>query len=698
MADVGEGGERRSLRDLARLHGVQTSYIGYDGQRVRAPVESLLAALRGLGVDLASPAGAQAELEHERRRRRRRLGEPVEVVWTDQDRSLRISHGEGVDPATLEVDLSPERAEGSLRLTRKARDRGVFDLPPDLPDGAHPLRITDGDRSMTATLLAAPSRCRIAPDGVGLGLWAPLYALRSEDSPGVGSYADLERMGVWCADRGADLFGTLPLLACYLDEPFDPSPYAPISRLFWNELFVDPRRTPEHESEEGRSVCTTPEFQQKAAALREDRLLDYRAAWRLIRETLEPLSEIAFRSEQRRAALLLEAERDPRLGEYVRFRAETARTGRPWTEWSDPDGVRRAPLDVDDPLQRLFLYAQSEAMRQLDEAHHAVRTRGGGLYLDLPVGVAGGGFDTWAFPEEFAEHCSIGAPPDAFFHKGQAWGFPPPQPEASRRTGHALFRRILSNHLDRCEALRIDHVMGLHRLFLVPDGAEPTEGVYLRQPAEEFWACATLESSRRNAVIIGENLGVVPEEVNRAMRKRSVLGMNVAPFEAGDGDRPLPTPTSDQLACLNTHDMPTFPAFWTGDDVDLHRRLGVLDEERIEDERRGREAFRDHLRRGLDLPRDADPESDVERALAGLLDHLARSDARILLVGLEDLLGEREPQNVPGVGAYPNWRRRTRAAIEQIESDHALARTIERLSAARRERSSTSTTRIGAGR
>jgi 4-alpha-glucanotransferase len=243
---------------------------------------------------------------------------------------------------------------------------------------------------------------------------------------------------------------------------------------------------------------------------------------------------------------------------------------------------------------------------------------------------------------------------------------------------------MIASHLERCDALRIDHVMALHRLYYVPEGAEATEGVYVRQPAEELWACLTLESRRHKAVIIGENLGVVPREVNRAMHAHGALGMSVAAFEMGDDRAPLPRPTAHQAGCINTHDMPTFPAFWSGEDVDLHLRVGVVDEDRAHGERHGRSHLRARLRRAFGLSEDVSPEEDTERVLMRLLEHLARSDARAVLVGLEDLLGERLPQNIPGVGDYPNWRRRARRTVEEITGDPSLGEAVERLAAARR--------------
>ena len=322
-------------------------------------------------------------------------------------------------------------------------------------------------------------------------------------------------------------------------------------------------------------------------------------------------------------------------------------------------------------------------MRELaDQA----RRRGPGLYLDLPVGVHGAAYDVWRERALFAEGASAGAPPDTFFTKGQDWGFPPLKPEALREQGYAYLVACLRHHLEHAGVLRLDHVMQLYRLFWIPQGLEAKDGVYVRYPAEELLAVLALESHRYQALLVGENLGTVPPEVNAALERRGVLGMYVMQYELAPGAPGLErTPPAATVASLNTHDMPPFKAFWEGLDIADRQELGLLDEEQARVERERREATRRELE-ALVRPRDLQDEPpDVQEVLRRLLERLAASPARLMLVNLEDLWGETEPQNVPGTtDERPNWRRKARLGFEELSTDPEVLATLRRVDELRR--------------
>jgi 4-alpha-glucanotransferase len=309
--------------------------------------------------------------------------------------------------------------------------------------------------------------------------------------------------------------------------------------------------------------------------------------------------------------------------------------------------------------------------QQLDRLASGLRERGQRLYLDLPLGVNPDGFDVWHDQHQFARGISVGAPPDAFFSLGQDWGFPPLAPEALRAAGYAPILAALRNHLRYAGMLRIDHVMALHRLFWVPLGMQAVDGVYVHYPAEELYAVTCLESARHRAIIVGEDLGTVPPAVRRGMARHGLQRLWVLQFEVSPDSRPpISDPPRDAAAGINTHDMPSFAAFWRALDALEREELGLLTPEQAEDVR----AQRDRLRRALvDLLRseswlrgDHAGELDVLRAC---LARLAAGSARILLVNLEDLWAEQRPQNVPGTGLErPNWRRKAEYSLEQFGS------------------------------
>jgi len=285
------------------------------------------------------------------------------------------------------------------------------------------------------------------------------------------------------------------------------------------------------------------------------------------------------------------------------------------------------------------------------------------LYLDVPLGTHRDGYDAWRRQHLFALRASGGSPPDPVFTRGQDWGFAPLHPDRSRAEGHAHLRAYLRHHLELADLLRLDHVMGLHRLYWVPQGMPASAGAYVRYPAEEFYAILSLESHRHRAVIVGENLGTVPPEVERGLARHGVLGMFVAQYEfRAPPRRPLRPVPARVLASVNTHDMPPFHAWWQGLDLKDRRELGLLDPTQERRARRERGRIRRGLTKGLPTQGAlADNEPPVGQVLDRLLTRLASSRARFLLVNLEDLWLETESQNVPGTGPErSNWRRKLR--------------------------------------
>ncbi len=723
----------RELAELARLWGVESSYTDAYGRRRQAPAETVRALIESLsrgrpdevppGADLAAAvAGRRRELEN-------RLAEPVAAAWDGRlELAVRPAAGAAEVDCRLALEggdgrhwrLAPEPAAGGARVLR---------LPETLPRGYHRLELEAGGRRASVLVVSAPRRAY----GSGLdrrgewGVFLPLYALRRETGGwGAGDLGDLGRLVDWTAGLGGSVTGTLPLHAAFLDPDegvFDPSPYAPASRLFWNELYLDLEASAVPElaaSEAARKLLASAPLGKARKALEAAPEVDYRQVMAAKRPVLEALArelggpaeaaspERAERPAQRDAFL----RRRPEVADYAAFRAAGERRGRPWQAWEarlaagDPRAF--GPGDFDEAARDYHLYVQFLADAQVCAVAARAREAGTGLYLDLPLGVHPSSYDLWRYRDLFAPGAAVGAPPDPFFVRGQNWGFPPPHPERWREEGYGYLRAILGTLFEAAGMLRIDHVMSLHRLFWIPDGAQATEGAYVRYPAEELYAILSLESHRHRTVLVGENLGTVPAAVDEALAEHGVSPMWVGQFAlTGDPEAPLSPPRADALACLDTHDTPTFPAFLAGRDLARRIERGLLAPEAAEAEREGRESGRRALEAhlvaaGLAEPPAArtkakgargerraaaepSPELDPAAVARGAARLVAAGPARTVLVSLEDLWGETEPQNEPGTGPErPNWRRRAALTFEEMTADPRVVETLRGVDAARR--------------
>ncbi len=663
------------MRALARLYGIQPSYTSATGHRVVASVGSLVRGLHAVGAPLSGPRDAAEALRARRAELEAYPIDPVLVAWNGRVPPVAVR----TDSGRLRVGIAPEDLEPSGWLTFEpgqpdAGGRVAVWVPGGpLEPGYHTLHVDTGGARLKSLVMSAPRRAPALP-GPRWGVFAPAYAIRSAGDWGVGTFGDLGRLGAFVRNRGGEVVATLPLLAAFLDQPFEPSPYSPASRLFWNELHVDVEAAPElARSDEARRLLDDDGFRGELRRLHELDLLDHRGVMAAKRSILEPLAETFFAGAPPREFDAFVAG-DPRVRDYARFRAEHERRRTSWPDWPalERDGSL-AGDPMDDPRGRYHLYVQWLAAMQLDE----MRSGGRRLLLDLPLGVDGGSYDVWRERRLFASQASAGAPPDAFFPTGQDWGFPPLHPDRIREDGYAYPRACIGTLARYASAIRIDHVMGLHRLYWVPHGAAPGDGVYVRYHAEEWYAMLSIEAHRAAAIVVGEDLGTVPGYVRKAMRAHGVHTSYVVPFEVSTRAPPgLREPPAGSVASLGTHDMPPWAAFWSGSDVDLYRRLGIVDDAEAARRRRDRQAIRRTLlgalrRRGALQHGEDDPES----ALRACLRFLAQSQAAIVLSSLEDLWLEERPQNIPGTaGEVPNWRGRFRYTLEElVERDDVLA-------------------------
>ncbi|HVZ48435.1 MAG TPA: 4-alpha-glucanotransferase, partial [Gemmatimonadaceae bacterium] len=512
------------------------------------------------------------------------------------------------------------------------------------------------------------------------GVFAPMYGLASAASGQAGDLASMAELFDALAARGGSYVATLPILAQFLDEPCAFSPYSPASRLWWNELYLDLTALAADVQRPAGSASFRPGslVRPDAPPIVNGTLIDYRACYAQRRRQLDSLVVPLL------AARGLEIDAWARTAgayDYAAFRAlgEHARTG--WRSWTgaQPDFIatRESAIAAGCDAARVdaHVVAQWAMQRQLD----ALQGGKVQLYLDLPVGVNTDAYEVWRWREQFLLDASAGAPPDPLFLGGQDWGLPPLSPIASRREHHRYFIACIRHHVRNAGMLRVDHVMGLFRLYCVPHGRPATDGVYLRYPHEELLAILALESARAKCALVGEDLGTVPDGVRPAMEQHGMFRIHVGqwylPSKLGGKIGASP---AECVAGLNTHDTPTFAGWWTGADIADKRDLALIDSAQEAQELAERAVAREAmLELSANVPGLA---GGVEGAMVAATADLAAGPAEIVLVALDDLTLDPVPHNVPGTTSQrPNWQRRIaqwRDVLDPLRAPSAAAAAI----------------------
>lgn len=697
-----------ALHELAAHVGIVSEYHDIEGRVQVAGDDSRRAVLTALGFDVSSRTAERDALESMIREELEELVAPVRVV-------RRSSSTASIVDVRVPVEAT---SGGSWRITLTLEDgerhdaKGSYDdasalsleLPHELPIGYHHVRVRVSSGaaqwSNEQTLIIVPDRCWSPSDALGdasvFGLIANLYTIRSDANWGVGDLSDLATLAEWGGGVGADFVGVNPLHAL-LNRGTDISPYSPVSRLFRNPIYIDVMRVPElRDAPELAERMTSAEFAAELDALRETPSVRYEQVMGVKGLALDALHRV-FLSRVRgsgddrdREYDAYRSANDPALTRFATWMA-IAESGRgyDWRVWPaefrHPESATVLQFARDHESRVDFhRWAQFELDRQLGEAASDARTAGMriGLYPDLAIGTSPAGADTWAFPELFVGGVSVGAPPDPYAASGQNWGLPPIAPRALRRNRYEYFVNLLRSGFRHAGALRIDHVIGLFRLFWIPDGFSGANGVYMRYPADDLLGIIALESVRHRALVVGEDLGTVPAEVPPALASWGILSSKVLYFERDHSGNFNPASSYPplSLATANTHDMPALSGFWNGVDIDVRRQVGLIatndDAHRAHAERSGE---RDALLRRLVDDR-VIPEPRSVKSLAELRGavhtFLCRTPARLVGISLDDLAGEVQPVNVPGVGPdkYASWTRKMRDTLEAITiSDDTFA-------------------------
>lgn len=704
------------LHELSARIGIIDEYRDQTGKETRRTSdETRVEILRILGLEIRSDADAQRALDELEAKERERLIPPVRVVRRTGSAALRV-------PVVLpqawrgdvrwELELEQEngdrrRAKGRGRAT--ARPLSIS-LPRTPEPGYHTLRLRlsaqKETREAEQTLIIAPTTCP-TPDDLHdgrpmMGVIAQLYTVRSPRNWGVGDAEDLARLMVWSAQGGADFVGVNPLHAL-LDRGRDVSPYSPVSRVYRNPIYIAPELVPAvAASPDARALVASDEVRATLADLRATDRVDYERVMTLKHRVLRAAHR-AWRGEhgsRRRAYeryLAEQGEQLDRFATYLALDEHFHAQGKPdgFRSWpgeyrsATSSAVRRfAESHADDVDYHRWLQFELDA--QLADAASRAADAGMaiGLYQDLAIGTSPTSSDVWSYPDLFVQGASIGAPPDPYSATGQNWGLPPLDPRRLEDDRHAYWISIVRACLRHAGALRIDHVMGLFRQFWIPEGRTGKEGAYVRFPSEDLLGILALESSRTNALVVGEDLGTVPDDVPPALDRWGILSSKVLYFEreGRGGFKPSRRYAPLSLATANTHDMASLAAFWTGQDLEIRERVGLADAAETKKAKREREQHKAMLVKRLVAEGLLDDEEEPDPAeLRGAVHaFLARSPAALIGLSLDDLAGEVDPVNVPGVGPdeYPSWTRRMHLALEELPFDESVASALR---AGRRE-------------
>ena len=725
---------------LARLCGITMEYQDNFGVRrciTRAAMEALLTAM---GVPCGTAAEVRDSLEQMRLGHTDRLLPPMTVATPGRGRQVLVNlwhpHPEAPSHADLEAELTGEDGEKRQWVLspehislKKARPGGggyqltlALRLPVDLAEGYYDLALrfkgAGGEKTGGTYLAVCPGQAYLPPClSRGRRLWGlnlPLYALRSSRNWGMGDFADLRAATAWAGELGAAFVGVNPLHAPQPGLKADPSPYSPTSRLFLNFLYIDPESVPEIEdSPEAQALLARPEFQAALSRLRKSPLVAYPAGRRLKRQVLELLF-VAFAQTHG----LPEAPRTARGQEFARFAAESGpslekfslyqaladhQKKGDWRGW--PKHLQRPDTPATVAFARehgrdlaFHQYVQWLAADQR-QAVWQEASRAGlpfTLYQDLALGAAPGGFETWGYPGLFARGAAMGAPPDAFNQKGQDWGLPPLNPRNLQDAGYRLFLDTLRANLPPDGIIRMDHVMGLFRLFWIPEGLSPQDGAYVSYPARDLLGLLTLESQRQRTLVIGEDLGTVAPHIRRDLARARIFSYRVFYFERKFGNHfaaPEDYPRR-ALACVTTHDLPTLAGYWEGRDLDLKKELDLYPSPQAADQdAASRSQDRLHLaealgQRGLLPPGYTPPATGCpEEIRRGVLAYLGQSQAALVETRLEEFLGITAQQNLPGTfDEHPNWRQKIPSSLEDMRSNPEVSRLAKTLRQARKKR------------
>jgi 4-alpha-glucanotransferase len=676
-----------NLKRLAEAYGVITQFRDGTGARREISPQTAIRILKAFGVDAATPAALSKALTAVDRRDWLRTLPPTVVSRLGTAVELRVHAPEedaGSLTAWIDLDDDPALAGsgGQWQLTRLAgREptrtidgvkirRLTFLIPAGVPLGWHTLHTRSAAAETEATLVIVPDKLELPATMSarrGWGLMAQIYADRSRRSWGVGDFADLAELA-WIAghDRGADFVLINPVHAAEAVPPMTPSPYLPSSRAFINPIYIRPEAIEEYAYAPDDVREQVRQLASKAGKDNDDPgVIDRDRCWPLKLKALEAIYTVPRSAGRESEFKAFTAQRGAALKTFA-LHSALVELG----EAPDPAKLPAASEAADALAAKhreriaFFSWLQWVADGQLADAQRRAVSAGMrlGLMADLAVGVHPAGADAWALAPVLARGVSVGAPPDFFNQIGQDWSQPPWRPDALAETGYKPYRQMIRSVLAHAGAIRIDHILGLFRLWWIPAGAAPAEGCYVKFDHEAMVGIVLLEAYRVGAMIVGEDLGVSEPWVHDYLPQRGILGSKVLWFEKQDDGLTPRLPEWYRRFALSTvtvHDLPPSAAFLSGEQVDLRAGLGILaraEEEERAEAARERAAVLDMLRTLGLIPRD-EPDPPTAQVVLALHRFLLATPSVLIGVSLPDAVGERRAENVPGTNnEYPNWR------------------------------------------
>ncbi|ASK53738.1 4-alpha-glucanotransferase [Vibrio tarriae] len=716
-----------ALKQVAAMAKIADRYVSAWGSEAQVEDDTIRRLLASLGYDTSSD---EALLQSAEKKHKKDVVDPVLVVH--QGSAIEVPLYLGVSARESEFDWRLQTEQGEVlegylqsQIVRDERAEGgplVFALPNDLPLGYHTLLIARKRRKAPyeMTLIVTPQACYKQPAlAQGKKLWGPsvqLYTLRTQHNWGMGDFGDLKQLVADIASRGGDFVGLNPIHALFPANPEGASPYSPSSRRWLNILYIDVSSVPEFAlSAEAQQKVGSPEFQLRLQKVRDAHWVNYSEVAELKMSVL-PLLFAEFKkrhldkhSDRAHAFLNFVEQGGESLLHQAAFDALHAELhAQDASVWGwpvfpekyrrfDNSAVQKFIEDHQDTVH-IYMYLQWIADTQIHEVQSLAEEKGMavGLYRDLAVGVADSGSETWADQGNLLQDVSIGAPPDVLGPLGQNWGLPPLNPQVLQATAYDAYIKLLRANMKHCGALRIDHVLGLLRLWWIPKGENATKGAYIYYPVKDMLAILALESHRHQCSVIGEDLGTVPDEIVELLRDAGVHSYKVFFFETSkeDGGYVSPAHYAEQsMAALCTHDMPTLRGFWHCDDLKMGREIGFYpDEEQLQglfdDRLKSKQGILDSVAWHGYLPdgvgRDA-TQVPMDSYLSEALQlHVAAGSSALLSVQLEDWLEMDKPVNIPGtVNEYPNWRRKLSMNLDEIFAREEVNRIAARLTEVR---------------
>lgn len=668
-----------ALVELATRFGIATEFWDWKGRLTEVGEETIVSVLASLEVDASTPEAARAAITELDNRAWRRTLPPCVVTEEGKGAHVNVHVRAGASvivhirledgstrPAWQTENWTPDR-----EIDGQWRGEATFWLGADLPLGYHRIVARTEDQTAESLLIVTPQFVGFPEVMRNRRIWgyaAQLYSVRSQRSWGIGDLVDLGDLAVWSATQQFAGYVLInPLHASQSAPPLEPSPYLPSTRRYINPIYIRPDAIPEFadlKREARRSVrrirrrlnrALNGDFQIMRNEVWKAKI---EALWIVYSAGLTPAREMAFNDFVRREGRALR--------DFATWCVLTLEYGRSWREW--PNELQRPSSPAVAEFYRshtdevrFYMWLQWIAENQVSTAQSTAKDVGMpiGLIQDLAVGVDRKGAETWMLHDVFAQGATVGAPPDPFNQTGQDWGQPPWRPDRLADLGYAPFRAVVNAALRHAGGVRVDHIIGLFRLWWVPEGKTPREGTYVRYDHEAMVGILALEAHREQALVIGEDLGTVEPWVRDYLAQRGILGTSVLWFEGDEHGQPLDAGRWREycMASVTTHDLPPTTGYLAGDHIRLRDRLGLLTEgleEELEHAAKEQSGWVDKLRAVGLL---AEDDSDPTRIMVAMYRYLTRTPAKVLNVALTDAVGDRLTQNQPGtIDEYPNWR------------------------------------------